>query len=170
MESIRRVWKVSRQSGKFPNSLESFWTVWLESIWTVWKVSGRTGKCPDSLESFLTVWKVSRESGNFLDSLLSFQTVWKDSRQSVKLPDRLKSFQTSWKVSRETGKFLDGLESFRIFFFWQDSDSLKQFTHFCICHENDLHTFGVHVVEKINALCPEFFCKSKSADRKVETF
>ena len=43
--------KSSHQSGKFPDSLESFLTVW--------KVSGQSGKFPDSLESFQIVWKVS---------------------------------------------------------------------------------------------------------------
>ena len=47
--------KSSQLSGKFPDSLESFWTVW--------KVSGQSGKFPDSLESFWTVEKVSRQSG-----------------------------------------------------------------------------------------------------------
>ena len=65
----KKVWKVSGQSGKFPDSLESFRTVW--------KVSGQSGKFQDSLESFWTVWKVSGQSGKFLDSLESFWTVWK---------------------------------------------------------------------------------------------
>ena len=88
-QNIVYVWKVSGQSGKFPDSLESFQIVWkvsglsgkfsdcMESFWTVWKVSGQSGKFPDSLESFRTVWKVSGQSGKFLDSLESFQTVWK---------------------------------------------------------------------------------------------
>ena len=50
------VWKISRQSGKFPDSLESSGTVWkvldsLKNFQTVWKVSGRCGKIPDCLES-----------------------------------------------------------------------------------------------------------------------
>ena len=49
-ESCRAVWKVSRQSGKFPDSLGSFRTV---------------GKLPDSLGSSWAVWKVSRLYGNF---------------------------------------------------------------------------------------------------------
>ena len=55
--------KSSQLSGKFPDSLESFRTVW--------KVSGQSGKFSDSLESFRTVWKVSRESGKFPDDLES---------------------------------------------------------------------------------------------------
>ena len=73
--------KSSQLSGKFPDSLESFRTVW--------KVSGQSGKCPDSLESFRTVWKVSGQFGKIPDSLESFRTVWKNSGQSGKFPDRI---------------------------------------------------------------------------------
>ena len=79
---------------------------------TVWKVSGQSGKFLDSLESFWTVWKVSGQSGNFLDSLESFRTVWKASGQSGKFPDSLESFRTVWKVSGQSGKFPNSLEFF----------------------------------------------------------
>ena len=95
--------KSSQLSGKFPDSLESFRTVW--------KVSGQSGKCPDSLESFRTVWKVSGQFGKIPDSLESFRTVWKNSGQSGKFPDSLEKFRTVWNVSRESGKFPDDLES-----------------------------------------------------------
>ena len=48
-KNIVKVWKVSGQSGRFPDSLESFQTVW--------KVSGQSGKFPESLESFWTIKK-----------------------------------------------------------------------------------------------------------------
>ena len=44
---------------------------------TVWKASGQSGKFLDSLESFWTFWKVSGESGKFLDSLENIRTVLK---------------------------------------------------------------------------------------------
>ena len=50
LENFRRVWKVSRESGKFPESLESFWTVLRVS---------------SSVKSFRTVGKISRQSGKF---------------------------------------------------------------------------------------------------------
>ena len=41
MQSVRMMWKLSRQSKKCPDNLEN--------------VSGSSGKCPDDLESFLTI-------------------------------------------------------------------------------------------------------------------
>ena len=77
--TFQNVWKVSRQSGKFTDNLESFPTVW--------KVSEQSGKFPKSLGNFQRVWKVSGQSGNFSDSLESFRTVWKDSGVSRKVSD-----------------------------------------------------------------------------------
>ena len=62
------MWKVSKQSGEFPDSLENFWQSWefpdsVESFHTVWRVSSR-------VKSFWTVWKI-------VDSLESFQTMSK---------------------------------------------------------------------------------------------
>ena len=54
------IWKISGGSGKFPESLESFWTVLRVS---------------SSVKSFRTVWKISRHSWKFPDSLESFRTV-----------------------------------------------------------------------------------------------
>ena len=48
------IWKISGESGKFPESLESFWTVLRVS---------------SSVKSFRTVWKISRHSWKFPDSL-----------------------------------------------------------------------------------------------------
>ena len=67
--SFPAVWKVSAQSWKFLDSLESFRTVW--------KVFGQSGKFPDNSESFQTVWKIFGQSGKFSASLESFRTVWK---------------------------------------------------------------------------------------------
>ena len=82
LESFWTVWKVSWQSGKFLDSLESFgqsgkFQDSLESFRTAWKVSGQSGKFPKSLERVRTVWKVSGQSGKFQECLESFQTVWK---------------------------------------------------------------------------------------------
>ena len=57
---FRKVWKFFRQSGKFPESLETFQTVQ--------KVSSQAGKFLYSMESSRTVWKV-------MDSQESFQMV-----------------------------------------------------------------------------------------------
>ena len=66
-ESFQTVWKISRQSGKFPDDVESsqlvqkvFQIVWnffdsVESFQIVWRLSSRSGKFPDGLESFLIV-------------------------------------------------------------------------------------------------------------------
>ena len=86
VKNIRYVWKVSGQSGNFPE-LKSKHCIRLESFRTVWKVSGLSGKFSDCLESFRTVWKVFGQSGKFLDSLESFWTVWKVSGQSGKFLD-----------------------------------------------------------------------------------
>ena len=91
--------------------------------------------------------------------------VWKVSGQSGKFLKSLESFRTGEKVSGQCGMFLDTLV-----FFGQFSDILDQFTHFDICRENNLRTFGTNVAGKNYALRPESFCASKSADRKVETF
>ena len=53
LESFLTVWKVSIQSGKCPDSLESFWIVL--NFLAFWKISWQSGKLLDSLESFLTV-------------------------------------------------------------------------------------------------------------------
>ena len=65
IEYIRTVWKISRLSGRFPDSLEDFQTVWK----TVLKISGQSERFPYSL-------------GNVLDSLEDFPKVWKILRQS----------------------------------------------------------------------------------------
>ena len=41
----------------------------LECFQTVWKVSGQTGKFPEDLESFRTAWKVYGQSGRFPTNL-----------------------------------------------------------------------------------------------------
>ena len=70
------------------------------------KVSRLSGKFPDGLESFQTVWKGSRRSGKFIVDPGSFKIVWNFSRQCGKFPDSVKSFRTVWKPSRPSGKFL----------------------------------------------------------------
>ena len=133
------MWKVSRLSGKFQESLESFRKVW--------KVSGQSRKFSDSLESFHTVWKVSRQAGKFPVRTVwkvsgqfgMFLTVWKGSRRSGKFPDSLETFQRVWKV-------MDGLEYFQTV--WNISRrSVKLYVAKAIytllahiCRENDLRT------------------------------
>ena len=65
LKSFQSVWKFSKRSGKFPDSPETFYTVW---------------NFPYCQENFQTIWKLSRPSGNFPDPLESFQTIWKLSR------------------------------------------------------------------------------------------
>ena len=83
------MWKVSRQSGKFPDNLETFQTIW--------KLSKQSGKFPDVPESFQTGWKVSRQCGEFPDTLESFG-------QSGKFPDcpeswmSRKQFTHFWRI------------------------------------------------------------------------
>ena len=134
---------------------------------------------PDSLESFRTVWKVSRQLKKFLDSLESFRTVWKFSGkpgkfpdscvnvsgQSEKIPHSWKSCRSVWNVSEQSGKFPDCLVIFGQFL-----DSLEQFTHFCICHENDLRTFGIHVAEQIYVLRPESIARQSLPTGKLRLF
>ena len=84
------------KSGRFPNSLEIYRTVWkvslqLESFQRVWKVSRGCGKFPDNLERFQIVWNFSRQSGRFLIN------------QSGKFLDSLENFWTAWKVSGQSG-------------------------------------------------------------------
>ena len=52
MESIRTLWKVSGQCGKFLDSLAGENTDSLESFPKDWKVSGQSGKFPDSFVIF----------------------------------------------------------------------------------------------------------------------
>ena len=106
------VGKVSRWSGKFPDSPETFYSVR--------KLSTLSRKFPDYLVTFQTNWKLSRLSGNFLDQLETFRTVWKLpgpfwklSGPSGKFPDRLESFQTVWKIFRLSGNFPNCLEIFQ---------------------------------------------------------
>ena len=80
----------------------------------VWKDSRQSGKFPDTLESFQTVRKVSMRSGKFPDGLKSFQMFWTVSKWNGQFPSGLDSFQMAWNVSRWPGKFPDGLEAFYV--------------------------------------------------------
>ena len=106
IEYIRTVWKMSRQSGRFPDCLED--------LQTVWKISRQSGRFPDSVEHFQTIWKIFGQYlkfldllqdfraclGNALDSLEDFPKVWKILRQSGRFPDGLEYFQTVLKISQ----------------------------------------------------------------------
>ena len=146
LESFQTLWKVSGQSGKFPDS---------------WKVSRQSGKFPDSLENFRTVWKVSGQSGKFPDSVESFWTVWKVSGQSGKFPDSLESFRTVWKISREYGKFPDSLKT-SLFYVQELCKNLSRvksnLRSISVCCENKLRTFETNVAKKTYALRPESLC------------
>ena len=93
---------------KFPDTQESFWTLWkvfvypeklldfgkfLDTlqIFLDTKVSGNYGMFPKLLESFQTLWKVSGHFGKFLNILESFLTV-------CMFLDPLENVQTLWKV------------------------------------------------------------------------
>ena len=127
------VWEVSRQSGKFPDSLEAFQTVR--------KVSRRLGKQPDSLEIFS--W-----SGNFPDSLKIFLTVWKVSGQCGRLTDCLETFQTVRKLSEQSGNCPDkycilcSIVATSISYVRRDL-ALKH-----VCRESHLRTFGTYMSQK----------------------
>ena len=81
-----KVLKLSRLSGKFQDSLESFQTVW--------KGFGHSEQFPDSLDS-LESFKLYEK---FLNSLECFQTVLKVSGQSGKFQDSVEKFQIVGKV------------------------------------------------------------------------
>ena len=98
------MWKVSRLSEKFSDSLETFQTVL--------KVSRQAGKCPDSVESFQTVWKVSRWSRKLyvaIYALLAHICRKSDLRTFGAYMSRKRFTHSVWKVfAREilpTGKF-----------------------------------------------------------------
>ena len=159
LESYRTVWKVSGESGKFQDGLESSgpFGKFPDSVESkqVWNVDRLFGKLLDSLESFRRVWKVSRPSGEFPDRLESFRTVWKVSGQFGKFcTDCLESFRTVWKVSGKSGKFQDGLESFQTD--WKvcrRSGKLYVATALSsllahICRRSDLRTFGAYMSRK----------------------
>ena len=106
MEDFQTVWKISRRSGRFPDSLDD--------SRIAFNFSGQSERFPcslenflDSLEDFWKVWKILWQSGRFPDSLDDFQTVLKISRQSVRCPDSVENFRTVWKISGQSGRFLD---------------------------------------------------------------
>ena len=110
LKGLQSVLKLSRRSGKFPDSPETFYIVW--------KVSSWSGKFPDSLETFRTVWKFfwtvwkrPGQSGKFPDSLESFRTVWNFFGQSGRFLTKLKSFWKAWKVSGQFGRFTKNLQT-----------------------------------------------------------
>ena len=80
LKSCLTLWKVSRHSGKFPDSLES-----LE------KLSRYSGNFPDNLETLRTLLKVFRVSRN--------------SRVLGNLPDYLESSKNVHKLSRASTYF-----------------------------------------------------------------
>ena len=110
MSSFQRYWKIprqlreglglKRQSGMFPDGLESIKMAWKVSRWP---------------RKFLDAWTVSRWRGKFPDDIDNFQMVWTVSRWPGQFPDSLESFQMAWKVFIWPGKFPEGLESFQIF-------------------------------------------------------
>ena len=63
----------SRQLSRAANHLLHYHYQTQTTIRTVWKVSEETGKFPDSLESFQTFWKFSEQTGKFPDSLETFR-------------------------------------------------------------------------------------------------
>ena len=121
----RTVWKVSVQSGKFLDSLESFRTVLKVSGRTVWKLSRQFGKFPNGLESLRTVWKLSKQAGKVSDSLESFQTVLKVSRQCQSFPDMCPT------VNKH------GMKAKAIYALWA-----------LLCRKSYLRTFGAFLSQK----------------------
>ena len=92
----------------------------MECFRTVWKVSGQSGKFPDNLEGFQTVWKVSRHSekspenlGNIWTNLRKIKTVWRSvSGKFEKFADSLfldslENLRTVTKVSGQYRKLLE---------------------------------------------------------------
>ena len=99
-KELRKSWAKSFcASGKFLRVFTKLAMKWSLNI------NLRVNKFPDSLESFRTIWKVSGQSRTFPDSLESFRTVWKVSEQSEKFLDSLENFRTVWKVFEQSGKF-----------------------------------------------------------------
>ena len=77
----------------------------------------------------------------------------------------LESFRTGEKVSGQCGMFLDTLV-----FFGQFSDSLDQFTHFDICRENNLRTFGTNVANKFTHFVRKVFARKILPTGKLGLF
>ena len=75
------------------------WKIHWKSFLTVQKLSRWSGKFPDSPETFYTVRKLSTLSRKIPDYLETFRTNYKLSRPSRTFPDRLETFQTVWKLS-----------------------------------------------------------------------
>ena len=90
LEDFRKVWKILRQSVRFPDSLDDFQTVL--------NISWQSVRCPDIVENFRTVWKISRPSGKFPE-------------QSGRFLKSLEDFWTAWKISRQPWRFLDSLDN-----------------------------------------------------------
>ena len=57
----------------------------------VWKLSRQCGNCPDSVETVQRVWKMARQCGNGRESLEIVRTAWKLSGQSENCLDSLKT-------------------------------------------------------------------------------
>ena len=94
-----------KKSGMFPVNLKSFQTIW--SFQTLWKVYRQSGNFPDNLETFQTIWKLSWQSWDFPDNLKTFPTIWELPRQYEKFTDNLKSLQTTRKLSWQVENFPD---------------------------------------------------------------
>ena len=81
---------ISGQSGRFPDSLEDFLTVW-KIFWTVWEISG------ESRRYIQTSLKIFQQSGRFPKRVEDFWTVCRISR-----------FTSNWNSSRQYGRYQTG--------------------------------------------------------------
>ena len=128
------MWKVSRLSGKFQDSLETYQKVQ--------KVSRRIGKFPVGPESFHIVWKFSRQYGKFLDSIESFRTVWKVSKQSGNFLN--KYFIVGSIVATSIScTFVRRVLALGVYVATAIYALLAQ-----ICRKSDLRNFGAHMLQK----------------------
>ena len=110
---------------KFPDTQESFWTLWKVSGYPDkildLKVSGYSGKFLDTgkfmdtlenfldtLECFLNLLKVFGHTGKFLESVESLPTLWKVYGHSRKFPEQYAMFLDPHESPREllSEKFL----------------------------------------------------------------
>ena len=118
METANTIWKPTRLSGNYPDSLKN--------IWRVWKLSGQSRNCPFSVETVHTEW--TRSGGqekiwNFLNISL------KKHKIATVLFYRLS--WTCWQVF--CGKILIYAPFPRLEIFARKTCCLESLRNFCLC-------------------------------------
>ena len=132
---------MSWHSGKFLDTLESFWIPW--KISGLLNVFGHSGMFPDSLQCFRTPWKVFRRSGKFPKHMKFFRTLWNVSGyiifvdtekflEPLEIPSTfLKASRLSYKFHVNSRIFLVTVESLRTF--WKTFRTLTRHIGRLLC-------------------------------------